>query len=127
MAETKTSKGKDRGEDEEEEYDFPVPDFDEEAYREKEINQAYMTFITFGVGILTGVLARVAQLTLPGSWWIGFLPIAVALASMRSMFDALGYGEYADGFKALAGQAFLLFFTSFAVWVLVSNAPSPLA
>lgn len=104
-------------------YEFPVPEFDEDEWRQEEIAKAHMSFLSFGYGLVLGALARIVQLGVAGEWWIGFAPIVGGMATLRLLLAQFGYGEHLEGVKSMIGNLFLLFFTSFAMWVLLSNPP----
>lgn len=111
------------GDGEEPDYEFPVPEFDEDEWRREEIAKAYMTFLSFGYGLVLGALARIVQLGVPGEWWVGFAPIVAGVATLRTFLAQFGYGEHLEGWKSVLGNVLLLFFTGFATWVLLSNPP----
>jgi hypothetical protein len=113
----------DDAQEDEPEYEFPVPDFDEGEWRQEEIAKAHMSFLSFGYGLVLGALARIVQLSAPGEWWVGFAPIVGGVATLSILLEQFGYGEYLEGWKSLLGNVFLLFFTGFAMWVLLSNPP----
>lgn len=120
MAKEKPERKSDKAGDEP--YEFPMPKFDEKAFMRREVESARMTFITVGLGLAAGVLARLAHLG-TGNFLVGWIPILALLASLTPLFRKLGYSEDNTKPRAMFGNWSLLFFTGLAVWVLLYNPP----
>lgn len=123
MAKKKASSSKESSKSKEDDYEFIMPDFDEEAFRHKEIQGAQASFVTFGLAILVGIIARALQVV-AGDWHVGLLAVALGLVGLRYVLPALGFDAAVEqGLRGLIGDLFLMFFTALAIWVLLSNPP----
>ncbi len=110
----------------EDEYTLPVPDFDERAFLKKEIDGARTTFVTVFLGIAVGLLARGSDwvgITYMGAsgYMLGWIVIAIGMAGLAPLLRLVGFSEELTEPRQMAGNWFLLFFTSLAIWVFSHN------
>lgn len=103
-------------------YEFPMPKFDEKAFMRREVESARMSFIAVGLGVLAGVLARLADYA-TGNFLTGWIPILALLVGLTPLFRRLGYSEENTTPKSMFGNWSLLFFTGLALWVVLYNPP----
>ena len=101
-------------------YEFKLPAFDEQSFIRREMAAARASFYTLGLGLAAG-LVSVLTFLLPVGWYVGWIPIFVALIAVRPMLIALKFPEDVTSWKALFGSYFMIFFTALAVWILGVN------
>ena len=104
----------------EEGYEFKLPAFDEQSFIRREMLAAKAAFYTLGLGLAAGLLS-VLTFMLPVPWYVGWIPIFMALISVRPMLVRLKFPEEVTSWKALFGSYFMVFFTALAVWILGVN------
>jgi len=117
-------KSSDEKQDGESDYTFVIPEFDEAAYREKDILSTRITFAVVAFGVVVGIIAWVLTI-LPGiDWRLGWLPLFAGTAALKPALQRFKFPEDSLNFRALWGSYFLLFFTALAIWVLLFNVYS---
>ena len=119
------SKRDEKQEEKDSEYEFKLPSFDEKAFVRREVQSAKASFWTVGMGVLAGVLATVVWLFAP-QWWYGWIPLVLALVTLRPILQRMGFEGDLVAPKAMIGSYFMLFFTGLSIWVIAVNfVPTP--
>jgi hypothetical protein len=107
-------------------YEFKLPAFDEKAFIRREVASAKASFYTVGIGVLAGLLAwGVFYAVGWDRWYYGWVPLALALFTLRPLLLRLKFPEEIVKPRALFGSYFMMFFTGLAVWILAVNVLPP--
>ena len=114
------SRREEKVEEKEGDYQFQLPAFDEKAFIRREVESARSSFYSLGLGVVAGIASTGLQAA-GLDWKLGWLPILIAMVALQPLLKARGFGEDATKLKAIAGGAFMLFFTALSVWVIGVN------
>ncbi|HEV8595922.1 MAG TPA: hypothetical protein VGR51_10390, partial [Thermoplasmata archaeon] len=117
---TKAAKRRKREEDEA----FEIPEFDEVAYMEKEVNVAKASFVMIALAIPLAV--ALYALTVAGLWGLGFLAAFAITYSLPRIFKFVPWPKVdLSKFERRdwIGHGGTFFLTWLAFWILLINVP----
>ncbi len=109
----------------EKEYEFEFPQFDEEEFKEKEKRKAKTSFISFGFGILMGIISRFAWASMSQSlrWGLTFLLAICSIGFLAKLLQLLKIDISKFGRKEWLGSISFYFFTWLAIFIVLINPP----
>lgn len=102
-------------------YRFVMPEFDDAAFQEKEIQSSRLTFVVVGVSLVLGLFSWLLTVAPGMDWKLGWLPLFAGMFVLKPLLARLRYPEEQLEFKSLFGNYFLLFFSGLAMWTLLAN------
>jgi len=112
---------KDKKQDEE--YEFRPPDFNEREFLQKELRDSRAAIVAVGIAVLFGVIAGIVTALNTSLVLVAFIIGIAGLASLKYIYNLLGFDTSGFTKKNWAGTAVTYFFTFLAIWVLLINTP----
>ncbi len=109
----------------EDEYEFEIPKFDEKKFMEKEKSKARIYFISFGFGILLGIISRFAWANISPDirWTVTFLLAVCSIGFLAKVLQIFKVDISKFGKKEWLGSIAFYFFTWLAIFILAINPP----
>ncbi len=109
----------------EEEYEFEMPKFDEKEFIEKEKSKAKTYFISFGFGIVMGIICHFAWVNISPDmgWGLAFLLAVCSIGFLAKILQILEVDISKFGKKEWLGSISFYFFTWLAIFILSVNPP----
>lgn len=109
----------------EDEYEFEMPKFDEKEFIEKEKKKAKTYFISFGFGIIMGIISRFLWVNIsPGlRWGLTFLLAVCSIGFLAKVLQIFNVDISKFGKKEWLGSIAFYFFTWLAIFILSINPP----
>ncbi|NIA09890.1 MAG: hypothetical protein GWP10_09205, partial [Nitrospiraceae bacterium] len=107
------------------EYEFEIPKFDEKEFIEKEKKKAKTYFISFGFGMVMGVISCLAWIHIsPGlRWGLTFLLALTSIGFLVKILQILKVDTSKFGKKEWLGAISFYLFTWLAIFILAINPP----
>jgi hypothetical protein len=109
-----------------EEYEFQMPTFDEDEFIKEQKKKARSSFISFGFGILMGIICSTIWISLGDSnikWPVTFLLGICSLGFLVKIFGLFKIDISAFEKKDWLGTGAFYFFTFLAFFIIVINPP----
>ena len=109
----------------EKEYEFEFPEFDEKEFKEKEKRKAKTSFISFGFGILMGIISHFAWTSISPSlrWGLTFLLAICSIGFLAKILQLLKIDISKFEKKEWMGSISFYFFTWLAIFIISINPP----
>ncbi len=107
------------------EYEFEFPQFDEEEFKGKEKRKAKTSFISFGFGIVMGIICHFAWISISPSlrWGLTFLLAICSIGFLAKIFQLLKIDISKFERKDWLGSIAFYFFTWLAIFIISINPP----
>ncbi|MEA2054307.1 MAG: hypothetical protein U9O96_04220 [Candidatus Thermoplasmatota archaeon] len=108
-----------------EKYEFKMPKFDREEFIKKEKRKAKTSLISFGFGIVMGIICHFAWVSISPQlrWGLTFLLAICSIGFLGKLLQILKVDISKFGKKEWLGSISFYFFTGLAVFILSINPP----